>query len=308
VVFSEKDKFASGIPVQYKYRQSLITGKTEMRVSDTLKNCVCFLCGKNNDGTYHYGGTGFFVAIPSQTQPDKFSHVYLVTAKHTIIKAQDEGYHRLHLRIATAGGGADFLETSGDWTFPDDPVTDIAVLPLAIPANFTAAVVTLDLIATDAVISSMEVGIGDELIIMGLFPKRTGIKRNIPIVRSGIIAAMPEEPIEDELSGETYEAYLAEVRSIGGLSGSPVFLRKEIVGSYTKNLGMPLTTTKIVLLGLIRGHWGLRESKSLIDFAPEERDLFNSGIAIVTPIKDALTIINGEKLVRERRTIDEQHG
>jgi hypothetical protein len=54
--------------------------------------------------------------------------------------------------------------------------------------------------------------------------QRAGSTRNIPIVRTGVIAAMPaiDEPFVRK--GEEYHAYLAEMRSIGGLSGSPVFV------------------------------------------------------------------------------------
>ena len=43
------------------------------------------------------------------------------------------------------------------------------------------------------------------------------------IVRTGNIASMPEEAVDLGSSG-SQEVYLVESRSIGGLSGSPVFL------------------------------------------------------------------------------------
>ena len=37
------------------------------------------------------------------------------------------------------------------------------------------------------------IGLGDEVIISGLFVKHHGRQRNVPIIRVGNVAAMPEE-------------------------------------------------------------------------------------------------------------------
>ena len=56
--------------------------------------------------------------------------------------------------------------------------------------------------ATDSVIEKEGIGIGDEIFITGLFGYHPGAKKNIPIVRIGHIAAIPEEPIKTEFSGK----------------------------------------------------------------------------------------------------------
>jgi hypothetical protein len=57
----------------------------------------------------------------------------------------------------------------------------------------------------------------------------TGRKRNIPIVRTGNISMIPSEKVPgiQIRRGESVESevYLIEARSVGGLSGSPVFIR-----------------------------------------------------------------------------------
>ena len=56
----------------------------------------------------------------------------------------------------------------------------------------------------------------------------TGRDRNFPIVRTGHIAMMPDEKIPKVKIGDwegNADAYLIESRSIGGWSGSPVFVR-----------------------------------------------------------------------------------
>lgn len=89
-------------------------------------------------------------------------------------------------------------------------------------------------LADEADIEAHAIGIGDEVLMVGLFTKRYGYRKNIPIVRGGIISAMPEEPIEDQETGNLYDAYLIEIRSIGGLSGSPVIVFKDEIARLQK--------------------------------------------------------------------------
>jgi hypothetical protein len=85
----------------------------------------------------------------------------------------------------------------------------------------------------------------------------------MPIVRHGNVAMLPTEQVQTDL-GYT-DAYLVEVRSIGGLSGSPVFVRHTIGFPVQRTDGSsdmafangPATT----LLGLMHGHWDIKESE-----------------------------------------------
>src|SRR5260370_996809 len=59
----------------------------------------------------------------------------------------------------------------------------------------------------------------------GLFESRTGESRNIPILRAGMIAALPGEPVDATENGHgKFPAFLIEARSIPGMSGAPVFI------------------------------------------------------------------------------------
>ena len=58
--------------------------------------------------------------------------------------------------------------------------------------------------------------------MIGLYTSQYGSVRNIPIARTGNVAAIPDEPV---WTGRGFAAgYLVEARSIAGLSGSPAFL------------------------------------------------------------------------------------
>lgn len=150
---------------------------------------------------------------------------------------------------------------------------------------------------TDEVIRSKGIGTGDEVFITGLFIHLAGSARNLPIVRMGNIAMMPDEPVPTRMG--LIDAYLIEARSIGGLSGSPAFVRETVPGGIGG----------FYLLGLMHGHW---------DIPPEERDdhvpradedaqaKVNMGIAIVVPATKILQVLNHPPLVEIRRTRDQE--
>jgi hypothetical protein len=119
-------------------------------------------------------------------------------------------------------------------------------------------------------------------------------------VRLGNIALMPEEPIETRDYG-FMEAYLIEARSIGGLSGSPVFVH---VGGIRANR---MRGNKYYWLGLIHGHWNLPTSDT--DNSNKDQlsgEAINTGIAIVVPATKILEIINRKELVEGRVKVAEE--
>jgi hypothetical protein len=76
-------------------------------------------------------------------------------------------------------------------------------------------------------------GIGDDVFFPGCFEKAIGSKRNTPALRRGNLAMLPTEPVQIVLeNGDSkyMEVYLIESHSIGGLSGSPVFVRETVRG------------------------------------------------------------------------------
>jgi hypothetical protein len=271
------------------------------RVPDQLLDCVCFLCTRDASGAIRVGGTAFFVSVPAVEVPGA-QFVYLVTAAHCITSANESG-DTLGLRLNMRDGGTTFADVSQlGWTSPDSDGPDVAVSS-PLPSDLSSRgldykSVPHAMFLTEEIITEKDIGVGDELLVTGLFFHRIGRERNHPIVRSGIIAAMPSEPLTDENSGLEYHAYLAEVRSIGGLSGSPVFVRLgpgRTAGGIT-NLGGPT----YYLLGLIRGHWK-RGLYHAADFGTSEFESMNTGIALVTPLTDALTVLESEAFVKHRK-------
>ncbi len=278
-------------------------GVKRLRVPDELKAAVCFLCVEKA-GKVLYGGTAFFTILRSKRFP-ALSFTYLVTARHCVERAYRK-YGHLKARVNLASSnGADTIDLPNKWMFPGDPNVNVAVLNLNIGRPFDVMCLKSEYFATDAKIEEFGVGIGDETTLIGLFTQRQGRKLNIPIVRSGIIAAMPEELLFDDSTGGEYHAYLIEARSIGGLSGSPVFANIPPKRSLGFNRLRPEEGYSLAL-GLMRGHyeWGASTDRALKDFLNEGP--LNSGIAIVTPIQEVSKIILENRVFQETREEMEQ--
>lgn len=197
----------------------------------------------------------------------------------------------------------DVIKVEAKWYYPEDDAVDVAVTPIApLETFFDYKHLPIENCVTDEIIKEHGIGIGDELTAVGLFTLRHGSTRNLPIVRQGIIASMPDEPLIDKDSGLPFHAYFAELRSIGGLSGSPVFVFLD-PGRVHDNKFMKVR--RAFLLGLVRGHWRYETTDAALDYAVDELKEVNAGIANVTPIQEVLKIINGKELTKERRKVEQ---
>jgi hypothetical protein len=102
--------------------------------------------------------------------------------------------------------------------------------------------------------------------------------------------------------------YLIEARSIGGLSGSSVFLHLSDTRIKERN-GAKIWRNQISfhLLGLVHGHWDMPEARTddiLEDSMQNER--LNVGIAIVVPATRIAEVINHPLLIAQREQNIEQ--
>jgi hypothetical protein len=277
---------------------------SRMRIPDDLVSTPVFLGGRDAQ-RIHYGATAFQIAMP--TAGNRFGWPVLVTAGHNIDRAM-ECYGNVWVRLNTDEGGATDVEITEPWIRPDDTSSDIAAIPFPAGLWSESLLIPPDWFVTDQVVAEQGIGVGEDLVIMGLFSSHVGTKRNLPIVRSGIIASNPLEPLQDPTTGGEFNAYLAEVRSIGGMSGSPVFvvLMRPLAGM--PSVLRPGQKTKVFfLLGLIRGHWNRDPQADFADdFAESEMGRLNTGIAMVTPITDVLPLLAREEFVTYGRDMDRE--
>jgi hypothetical protein len=204
-----------------------------MRFPDEVRKCVAFIgreiVDENGIIRQKFSATDFFVAVESESNAS-ITHVYLVTGTHVVSALRDTEYF---IRLNTQSGKS--IRINGPpyntWLFhPTDPDhVDVSVCELTPPAGTDTKWLPISMlhpgrpIHANPQIDSEDVGVGDETAITGLFTGHHGTERNIPIVRMGNIAMMLEEKVQTDHFGEI-DAYLVEARSIGGLSGSPVFV------------------------------------------------------------------------------------
>lgn len=254
-----------------------------VNIDDEIRKCVAFLQYQTASGL-QLAGTAFFISVIENG--DTFP--YAVTAKHVIEKIRKKGIDgQVYFRMNNRSNSFETFQVPvSKWIYhPTDPTTDVAVLEWP-PMPFDMLLFPLHpLAASDAIAKKLGIGIGDEVFLVGLFYRHYGTQRNIPIVRIGNIAAMPEEPVALG-NGEMMEGYLVELHSIGGFSGSPVFVRHAV-------------TTR--LLGLMHGHWDLHEPTLDQLAKDEDSQSLNTGIAVVVPVSKIIGTVDQDRLLESRR-------
>jgi hypothetical protein len=241
--------------------------------------------------------------------------LYAVTAAHVIDGVErDGGDLNVYLRVNLRTGGVAWVSSRVlDWRFhPTKVGVDVAVLPLN-PGILAAAdllSLPITMAATPEVLASRGLSHGDEVFYTGLFTKHVPATRNIPIVRIGNIAALPEEPItwrRERVSGTELVTmdppYLVETRSIGGLSGSPVFVNLGGVRTQGRSVSMIAGPQPFYLLGLMHGHWDIDPSRvwtaAVHQDSPRE-EMVNMGIGIVVPI-DSIREVLDQPILKDPR-------
>lgn len=270
---------------------------SDMRIADQLLKSVGFVARYDPDQPLVFGGTAFIVGVKMDAQA---SLCHLVTAKH-VAEAIEPA--EAVIAMNAKDGAPRFLRTGDQQWFyhpTEKDSVDVAVLPLGSPKIdlYDFAFVPEEIFATEARIAEYNIGLGDELITVGLFTKFMGLTHLIPIVRTGNIAMMPSDPVPIKGFG-LMEAYLAEGRSIGGLSGSPVFVRNTVK--------FPVQRAKSVshlhglgdghLLGLAHGHWDLPASFT----ATEQAEAVNMGVSIIVPARKILEVLYHPELTAMRK-------
>lgn len=287
----------AGVDVHYLNPPSDI----KMRIPDDIVKCVGFISHDLPEPDYL--GTVFIVAVTSETSPNK-SYLHIVTAKH-VAEMIDPGPFAIGMN---AKDGTRITLKSGDdtrwWYHPTDASVDVAVTPFApsMFGDYDVRSVPDKAFATDELMRLLGIGLGDQIFTVGLFTKFFGSSKFIPIVRTGNIAMMPTEKVRITGLGRA-EVYLAEGRSIGGLSGSPVFVRPTVELTNAKgDKGEPLPMIgigrRLAFLGLMHGHWDLPLP------SVKEAEAVNMGVSIIIPAKKIMEVLYHPELVEMRRELD----
>lgn len=257
-----------------------------MKVNVDFLHCVCFIGYRMADSSHRMAGSAFMIS----EGPNK---MFLVTAPHVIEGIRSLGYDKVWLRVNVRTKTTKWIETLiKDWFFhPSDSTVDVAILEMSFDPEWDHKMLGGWGISPEK-LKQGDVGAGDEVFITGLFRHHHGSSRNIQIARHGNIACLNEETVTTSIG--KMDAFLIEVRSIGGLSGSPVFV----------NLGPSKTPDgedydEVYLFGLIHGHFDQKEAE--VDSIVEDLGAgsaainVNTGIAIVVPYQKIEEVIKHAK-------------
>jgi hypothetical protein len=287
-----------------------------MLVTDSMRKIVVFIGHKSADGDFFPDGTGFLLLLEAHS----FGFFYVVTAKHVIDQAAGKDRDRqVLLRVNTKDGGIDYIPTTfKTWqTHPDHTETgrkqryiDVAVYGLVNYREWGKSNIDkLDFsyimeedFCTDEIIKKYMIGLGDEVSIPGLFLSHIGTSQNVPIVRTGNIAALRGEPVPTSYG--PMDGYLVEMRSVGGISGSPVVANMAVRPNVIYP-GSPVEQTiehsekAHYLLGLIHGHYTITTQDEWVFKTDQQVGDINAGIAVVVPISKVTETIEASSLFAE---------
>jgi hypothetical protein len=313
-----------------------------MRVPNQVLKTAVFL-GIDAPTGREYGGTGYIVSsdygpgyvfeerIGRTTLTERYPFMFLVTAAHVAEKLEEaiDFYIRANKPDGTLAESKQQQENSKWWYHPTERSSvDAAamLLPFDTAKSLDIVPIPVTMFVGNEIIKAGNLGVGDEVFVAGLFKKAQGITKNVPIIRIGNVAMMPEEKIPfptDKRPEQSLHAYLLESRSIGGLSGSPVFIRETIefdTGKMRFPKGFTINAMDsptpdipgfepIVVRGLGRfhffgsmiGHWGVD-----VEFSDTQVEAVNFGIAPMVPAHKILEILGQAELLETMDSISNE--
>ena len=216
---------------------------------------------KNLTTIYAPLGTVFFVYYPETRDGKDYGFVYVVTAKH-VLKDLDGTYLkeitiRLNLKTPTPERGyedvtgipvADPQDNKNlTWFHDANEAVDVAAVPfLPDQKSVDFKAIPLSMFVDDTILRGDGVAEGDPAYFIGLMAQYYGRNRNYPVVRRGTLALMTDENIDTPTGRQ--RAFIAELLSWPGNSGSPVFLNLGGLRGNTLSFG-----EKLKFLGILSG-------------------------------------------------------
>jgi hypothetical protein len=288
-----------------------------MRVNEKIRKSVVFV-GHEPSGSFIPVGTGFLgcVEYPIKNPgTGKYQQInFLVTADHLVdMIPADEISVRYNL---PSPGGVSTIRVNKRYKVShDDRACDIAMFNVPLHDNtHDQMFINLDRGIHEALHKQVwRAELGDEVSTIGLYSSHYGQTKNIPVVRTGNIAMMPDEPV---LTNRGYvTAYLIETKSIVGLSGSPVFLNPPevaVIDGQVKHL----PNKELITLGMTVGYQLVASAEDQIivpqmqgnDTRPEySLDERNTGFAVVIPMERIFEIVEHEDFKNQAIRSIEHH-
>lgn len=275
------------------------------RISEETLESTFFLYPSADDakaGT-NAGGTGFVIAMPSENVPD-ITYFYGVTNWHVALNSGCSV-----VRLNTTDGSNDVIEFGPeDWVF-DPNGDDIAIVNFN--PDFTkheCKPIPTQLIYQKEVLhdpDGFDVGLGDDVFMIGRFVDMDGSGKNSPTARFGSISAVLVPVLGRGPSRGAKDGYCLDMRSRTGYSGSPVFVYRTPGTNLhltMKRDGIPdLGRSMLCLLGVHRGQF---DEELRFSDDPKRTVLGASGMTTVVPAWKILELLQSPELKHERERND----
>ncbi len=273
-----------------------------MHVDDRVRKSVVFIGATNQRGFSPYGTAMLGLAVF-----EDMGNIALVTAKHVVDSIPGD---EIHVRVNMKAGGAEVYKVAKNLAITfNDKALDLAIFPITLdPITHDIFVINLSTANwEERVAEHGEPSTGDEVCVVGLYTTHYGHIQNIPIVRIGHIAAVPQEKVMTDVG--YVHGWLIECHSIAGLSGSPVFYNVPLMrvkGEALQYVKRPV----YIPLGILIGYHVIESVEDEIAVPqyqqnPDDReykkppstvDERRTGFGVVIPIQRVFQVFESEAM------------
>lgn len=256
-------------------------------IGSTLASAVIFLFAAGGQQPL---GTAFIVGYPIPGSSQKVVPL-VVTAKH-VVGDQTKVIGRFTTKEGKTPATVEYdlaaLRLAGDLWEHQDPGVDLLVFRTLHFEQAKYNAVPLDLIASKQTFVAQQIQSTDRVVWPGLLVNFMGSARNYPVLRSGYVALIPDEPVQMRYRVGTrdietrQEVLLVDGTAVPGASGSPVFLWP---GPRLQGGAFAVGGTQPHVLGVLHGFYPAIPREILEINVSRTARLFaeNSGVAIIFP-------------------------
>lgn len=228
-------------------------------------------------------GTGFWTRVES-------NKAVLVTNKHVLA-----GRAQVVLRSTPKSGFTsallliDLVDKTGKplWVGHPDPLVDVAAVQPSNHVRLNGIEPNIISVQTTLFSSAAEIIEGDDVFFLGFPLGLRTTESASPLLRSGSVSLKPTQDFLLTALGDTVgrNIYLLDGYSIGGSSGSPVFLKPGMSRPFVQP--NTIQTTQLKLVGIVSGH--------VLQVQPVVTQQGNG----ITPANAALAIVHPAEQIKQ---------
>lgn len=200
------------------------------KIPHQVIRCIFYLYETVEDAKHDRdpGGTGFFLIHREKIMPSRrvVDHTYAVTNWHVAKDRSDPKSPPCPVIKYRDTDGRDHTIPlrAEDW-YSLDGHSDLAVVPLADERTHTIIGIPSHMLIDEKAGRGALVNVGDDVFMMGLFINPDDAMQMAPAARFGNISVIPDPTtLIDQPNAGRAEAYILDVHSRSGFSGSPVFV------------------------------------------------------------------------------------